>query len=97
VSGSWETAARLALCGLLVWRFASVLLRALGLACVWGGLIEIATGADALAGLGAVVLGVLAWVAGRRLEECCRRSCRGLLAGRSSAWRRGRDQSGRGR
>lgn len=89
MSAPWDTAARLLLCGLLAWRFGSVLLRAAGLLCVWTGLLEIATGADALAGAGAVVLGVVAWLAGQRLKTYARRSCRRLLAARSLARRRG--------
>ena len=82
MSAPWETAAQLALCGLLAWRFGSVLLRAAGLLCVWGGLIEIATGTDALAGAGTLVLGAGALLAGRRLEAYCRRSLRSLRSRR---------------
>jgi len=72
VNGPGDTAALLMLCGLLAWRLASVLLRAAGLLCLWGGAAEIATGTSPLLGAGALALGTLVWIAGRRLEAYCR-------------------------
>lgn len=89
MSAPWDTAALLMLCGLLAWRLASVLLRALALLCLWAGLAEIATGIGPVAGVGAVMLGAAAWVSGRWLEGRLRAPLAELFAMRRGS-RRGR-------
>ncbi len=83
MSTPWDTAARLALIGLLAWRLGSVLLRAAGLLYAWAGIIEIATGTSPPAGAGALVLGTLAWLVGQQLHAYCRGAYRSLLAERA--------------
>lgn len=90
MSPQWDTAARLLLRGLLAWRVAAVLLRAAGLLSVWAGLVESATGAGSLAGVGALVLGgAVAWLAGRWLEGWLRVPLAALLAARRRSRRAG--------
>ncbi len=83
-----DLAARLALCALLAWRLASVLLRAAGLLYLWAGLIEIATGTGPLAGAGALALGTTAWLAGHWLHAYRRHEYRSPLAERMLGPRR---------
>ncbi len=83
-----DLAARLALCALLAWRIASVLLRAAGLLYLWAGLIEIATGTGPLAGAGALTLGTAAWLAGHWLPAYRRQEHRSPLAERVLGRRR---------
>jgi hypothetical protein len=83
-----DLAARLALCALLAWRTASVLLRAAGLLYVWAGLIEIATGTSLLAGAGALALGTAAWLVGHWLHAFRRHEYRSPLAERVLGRRR---------
>jgi hypothetical protein len=77
-----DLAAWLALCALLAWRVASVLLRAAGLLYLCAGLIEIATGTGPLAGAGALTLGTAAWLAGQWLHAYRRHEYRSPLAER---------------
>jgi hypothetical protein len=83
-----DLAARLALCALLAWRVASVLLRAAGLLYLLAGLIEIATGTGLLAGTGALALGTTAWLAGHWLHAYRRHTYDSPLAERVLGRRR---------